>query len=117
MRPPFLRPTSGLDSFSALVVMHQLKAYCEAGVTVICTIHQPRSAIWALFQKARFTHPTIQPLRVQTALPFDALQPMDLPSPLTPLTPLSPPSPLPPLPSCTAGVGPELWARAVLRPR
>jgi archaellum biogenesis ATPase FlaH len=51
--PHACRPTSGLDSLSALVVMKQLKRYCDRGVTIMCTIHQPRFAIWALFEKVR----------------------------------------------------------------
>ncbi|GAB5035572.1 abc transporter g family protein [Nannochloropsis oceanica] len=44
-------PTSGLDGFAALVVMRLLKKYCQRGMMVICTIHQPRAAIWTLFEK------------------------------------------------------------------
>lgn len=33
--------------------MKQLKRYCDRGVTIMCTIHQPRFAIWALFEKVR----------------------------------------------------------------
>ncbi|KAG0245030.1 hypothetical protein BGW41_004287 [Actinomortierella wolfii] len=39
-------PTTGLDAMSALAIMHTLKAIARTGRTVICTIHQPRSAIW-----------------------------------------------------------------------
>lgn len=31
--------------------MKQLRAYCQDGIIVICTIHQPRSAIWSLFER------------------------------------------------------------------
>mmetsp|Transcript_20406 Transcript_20406/g.52694 ORF Transcript_20406/g.52694 Transcript_20406/m.52694 type:complete len:600 (+) Transcript_20406:91-1890(+) len=48
-------PTSGLDSASALAVVTLL---CELshddGCTVVCTIHQPASEIWALFDKVCF---------------------------------------------------------------
>jgi ABC-type multidrug transport system ATPase subunit len=43
-------PTSGLDSFAALSVMSYMRGMAQAGgQTVISSIHQPRSAIWALF--------------------------------------------------------------------
>lgn len=42
-------PTSGLDSFTALSIVRQLKSLCESGCTVLATLHQPRSAIWTLF--------------------------------------------------------------------
>jgi len=41
-------PTTGLDSFQALTTMRTLKALAESGRTVICSIHQPRSSIYAL---------------------------------------------------------------------
>jgi hypothetical protein len=41
-------PTSGLDSFQAQKVMEDLKALCDEGNTIITTIHQPRSSIFAL---------------------------------------------------------------------
>jgi hypothetical protein len=45
-------PTSGLDSFAALTVMGYLKCMArDAGHVVISSIHQPRSAIWSLFDK------------------------------------------------------------------
>ncbi|EFA85174.1 ABC transporter G family protein [Heterostelium album PN500] len=44
-------PTSGLDSVNALVVMKTLMNLCTKGVTVICSIHQPRPEIWRLFNK------------------------------------------------------------------
>ncbi|WIA32105.1 hypothetical protein OEZ86_002956 [Tetradesmus obliquus] len=45
-------PTSGLDSFAALSIMAQLQriAHCGRRV-VICTIHQPRSAIWEMVDR------------------------------------------------------------------
>ncbi len=42
-------PTSGLDSANALRVMQTLHHLAAHKRTVVCTIHQPRSAIFALF--------------------------------------------------------------------
>ena len=42
-------PTSGLDSYSASQCVEILKRVCKAGAVVICTIHQPSSAIYDLF--------------------------------------------------------------------
>jgi ABC-type multidrug transport system ATPase subunit len=42
-------PTSGLDAFSSLTVMQSLRHLASNGRTVISTIHQPRSSIFALF--------------------------------------------------------------------
>ncbi|KAK9792241.1 hypothetical protein WJX73_003742 [Symbiochloris irregularis] len=42
-------PTSGLDSFQAEKVMQTLKQLAEEGHTVVCSIHQPRSSIYAMF--------------------------------------------------------------------
>ena len=43
-------PTSGLDSFSSQKVLHVLrKVAVERNVAVVCTIHQPRSSLWSLF--------------------------------------------------------------------
>lgn len=44
-------PTSGLDSFMALSVVQVLKNMAHLGKTVVCTIHQPSSEIFALFDK------------------------------------------------------------------
>jgi len=41
-------PTTGLDSYQALSVMTTLKQLSSSRRTVICCIHQPRSAIYAL---------------------------------------------------------------------
>jgi ABC-type multidrug transport system ATPase subunit len=47
-------PTSGLDSFAALSVMSHLQGLAhESGKAVVAAIHQPRSAIWSLFDKVR----------------------------------------------------------------
>ena len=42
-------PTSGLDSFAAFQVVNILKALSAAGRTIITTIHQPSSEVFALF--------------------------------------------------------------------
>lgn len=44
-------PTSGLDSFMAESVVSQLQYIARKGKTVITTIHQPSSDIFALFDK------------------------------------------------------------------
>ncbi|OEH74473.1 putative ABC transporter [Cyclospora cayetanensis] len=44
-------PTSGLDSFMAKAVCDQLYALAAVGCTVVCTIHQPSSSCFALFNK------------------------------------------------------------------
>jgi len=41
-------PTSGLDSYAAYQVVRVLKDLASAGCTVICTLHQPSSEIFAL---------------------------------------------------------------------
>lgn len=59
--PPFLCPSAGcvagslftvwacVCSASAPQVVHTLKSLAEAGHTVVASIHQPRSSIFALF--------------------------------------------------------------------
>ena len=42
-------PTSGLDSFQALNVMQVLRELALHGRTIVSTIHQPRSSIFAMF--------------------------------------------------------------------
>jgi ABC-type multidrug transport system ATPase subunit len=43
-------PTTGLDSFAALTVMGYMKRMArDNGHIVIASIHQPRSAIWSMF--------------------------------------------------------------------
>ncbi|TMW61233.1 hypothetical protein Poli38472_013696 [Pythium oligandrum] len=44
-------PTSGLDSFMAETVVLQLQQLARDGRTVVATIHQPSSEIFALFDK------------------------------------------------------------------
>lgn len=48
-------PTSGLDSFAALSVMSYMRSMAAGGQTVLSTIHQPRAAIWALFDTVSCT--------------------------------------------------------------
>ncbi|CAG2166312.1 unnamed protein product [Oppiella nova] len=43
-------PTSGLDSFMAKGMIEKLKSMASEGRTVICTIHQPSSQVFALFE-------------------------------------------------------------------
>ncbi|CAL8467764.1 g7302 [Coccomyxa elongata] len=42
-------PTTGLDSFQAEKVMQTLKNLAMDGKTVVCSIHQPRSSIFSMF--------------------------------------------------------------------
>ncbi|GMI03669.1 hypothetical protein TrVE_jg3568 [Triparma verrucosa] len=44
-------PTSGLDSFQAQSVMGALKTLASNGRTVVASIHQPRSSIYAMFDQ------------------------------------------------------------------
>ncbi|XP_060593435.1 protein white-like [Ruditapes philippinarum] len=50
--PPLLfcdEPTSGLDSFMAESIVQTLKEMAQKGKTVLCSIHQPSSEVFALF--------------------------------------------------------------------
>lgn len=47
-------PTSGLDSYMAYKLVETLKKLADSGHTVICTIHQPRSEIFHLFDSVMF---------------------------------------------------------------
>ncbi|XP_045473415.1 protein white-like isoform X2 [Harmonia axyridis] len=47
-------PTSGLDSFMSLNVVQMLKAMAQTGRTVICTLHQPSSELFQMFDKICF---------------------------------------------------------------
>lgn len=52
--PPIMfcdEPTSGLDSFMAQTVITVLKSMALKGKTIICTIHQPSSEVYAMFDK------------------------------------------------------------------
>jgi len=42
-------PTSGLDAVGAFKIIRLLKRISNSGVSVICTIHQPSQAVFALF--------------------------------------------------------------------
>ena len=43
-------PTSGLDSYNATIVMQILKDLAEKrNCSIVCSIHQPRSAIYQMF--------------------------------------------------------------------
>lgn len=42
-------PTSGLDSFLAMQVVKSLQKISDSGTTVLCTIHQPSSEVFAMF--------------------------------------------------------------------
>lgn len=42
---------SGLDAYNSLAVMRLLQNLCKQGKTVICTIHQPRSTIFDMFDQ------------------------------------------------------------------
>ncbi len=44
-------PTTGLDSFTAASVMELLRDLASSGRTIITTIHQPNSDIYALFDR------------------------------------------------------------------
>ena len=44
-------PTSGLDSYMAYNVIDVLRLLAKRGKTIICTIHQPSSAVFELFDK------------------------------------------------------------------
>jgi ATP-binding cassette subfamily G (WHITE) protein 2 len=44
-------PTSGIDSFASLRVVEVLKGLAGGGRAVVVTLHQPRDAVWRLFDK------------------------------------------------------------------
>lgn len=43
--------TSGLDSFMAHNVIQSLKSLVKEGRTILCTIHQPSSDVFELFDE------------------------------------------------------------------
>jgi ABC-type multidrug transport system ATPase subunit len=44
-------PTSGLDSFMAMSVVDTMRTLAKKGKTIVCTIHQPSSEIFEMFDK------------------------------------------------------------------
>jgi len=44
-------PTSGLDSYMAQNILKTLKMMAYKGRTVVCTIHQPSSEVFELFDR------------------------------------------------------------------
>ena len=54
MDPPLLfidEPTSGLDSFMAESIVKLIRRLAKANRTVLCTIHQPASEVFSLFDR------------------------------------------------------------------
>ena len=52
--PPLLfadEPTSGLDSFMAQSLIASLQRLAASGRTIMCTIHQPSSEVYAMFDR------------------------------------------------------------------
>lgn len=52
--PPLLfadEPTSGLDSFMAQNLVATMQQLADQGRTIICTIHQPSSEVYAMFHR------------------------------------------------------------------
>ena len=47
-------PTSGLDSFMAMSIVESMKDLARNGKTIICTIPQPSSEIFEMFDKVCF---------------------------------------------------------------
>lgn len=55
--PPLLfcdEPTTGLDAYMAQSVVTVLQNLANSGKTVICTIHQPASEVYAMFNRQEF---------------------------------------------------------------
>ena len=53
--PPLLfadEPTSGLDAFMAQSIISALQRQAANGHTIICTIHQPSSEVYAMFDRS-----------------------------------------------------------------
>jgi ATP-binding cassette subfamily G (WHITE) protein 2 len=44
-------PTTGLDAYNSFAIMELLNTLTKNGRTIVCTIHQPRSAIFELFDQ------------------------------------------------------------------
>ncbi|KAJ8305115.1 hypothetical protein KUTeg_017334 [Tegillarca granosa] len=49
--------TSGLDSFMAQNVVHTLKMMVSKGRTILCTIHQPSSEVYDMFDELGYNCP------------------------------------------------------------
>lgn len=47
-------PTSGLDSFMSQTIVELLKALAKKGKTILCTIHQPSSQVYSMFDKIMY---------------------------------------------------------------
>ncbi|PIK38253.1 hypothetical protein BSL78_24904 [Apostichopus japonicus] len=47
-------PTTGLDSYIAKVLIHNLKKLTRNGYNIVCTIHQPSSDVFNLFDNVYF---------------------------------------------------------------
>ena len=71
-------PTTGLDSFMAESIVNTLKSVSTEGRTVICTIHQPSSQVFALFEqllliadgRVAFMGPITEAMRFFTSLSY-----------------------------------------------
>ena len=71
-----VEPTSGLDSFTALTVMSVLSTLAKSGVTIVCTIHQPSTDIFNLFDRLQLLtegHVVYQGPAVDVRAYFDQL--------------------------------------------
>lgn len=44
-------PTTGLDSFGAQQLLSTMHALASRGTTIMCTIHQPSSQLFSMFQQ------------------------------------------------------------------
>lgn len=44
-------PTTGLDSYNAEIIVKIMKNMVTQGKTILCTIHQPSSEVFALFDR------------------------------------------------------------------
>lgn len=45
----YFQPTSGLDGSMAFTICDAMRKLCDQGKTIVCTIHQPSSEIFHLF--------------------------------------------------------------------
>ena len=44
-------PTTGLDAYNSQMVMNSLRNLTQSGRTVVCTLHQPRSSVFDMFDQ------------------------------------------------------------------